>query len=434
MELVLQQKQTLNLMMTTELRQAIELLQYSTYELHQFLQEQELENPLIELVEKEQEPLYKNRQTEWKSSGSTQDPLDFIASDDEGMREKLIEQTQWLDIEEIKRNILRYLVLNLDENGYLPLSDTEISAQLGVDETEVQEAIEVLHQLEPIGVGARNLSECLLLQLRHYYPEEKLVESIINHYLDFLADRKWNEIAKIMNITLLEVKEAYEFIRKLNPKPCTLSSNTAVEYLNPDIIIDHDGEDFIVQLNDSYIPEIRFNSQYSDLPNSKISEYVQGQFKNYQWLQNSIEQRRSTILKIINVILIKQSDFFTKGFAALKPLTLKEVADEIDMHESTVSRATTNKVIQTPKGSFDLRVLFSTRLNHENGNAMSQTKVKLLLEEIVKQENKYKPFSDQKIADYFKMKKEITISRRTVAKYRDELNIPSSSKRREFKV
>lgn len=438
MEMLLQQRQTMNLVMTADLRQAIALLQYSTYELYQFIQEQELENPLIELVEREDNNIPHHGKSSKVASAkdTTEDPLNFIAADEKCMRQHLMEQSQWLDINEQEQHILHYLILNLDENGYLPLNTNEIATQLELEETAVQRGIMLLQQLEPIGVGARDLKECLLLQINYYCPEEITAVRIINDYLDRLANKKWHDIAGALEVPLSKVKEANDLIRSLDPKPCTILSSDTAGYLNPDIIVDKIEGKFEVFLNDGYLPEIRYNNQYSDLlhKKSETAKYVHDKYKNYQWLISSIEQRRNTILKITHAVLQKQQDFFINGFSSLKPLTLKEIAVEIDMHESTVSRATMNKVIQTPKGAFDFRLFFTSKLNTADGKSMSQTKVKILLEDYVKKEDKYKPFSDQKIADYFKTKKGITISRRTVAKYREELKIPPSSKRKEIQL
>lgn len=433
MELMLQQKQTINLVMTPELRQAIELLQFSTYELYQFLQERALENPLIDLVEKHDVTGDVQSSTSWKKDEDYKNPVDFVASGEKGMRETLIDQARWLKINEESWLVLRYLILNLDENGYLPLTTKEIALQLNISIDKIEEGIQLLQQMEPAGIGARSLAECLLLQVQRNYPDDTLTKKVITDHLEMLADRKWEAIAKECNVMLSEVKEVYERIQTLNPRPCAIFSNASVEYLYPDIIVEEEEGTFHIYLNDSHIPEIQFNSDYSDVLANKVPAYVQNQFKNYQWLKNSMEQRRTTILKIMKVIIEKQREFFIDGFKGLQPLTLKEVAQEIDMHESTVSRATANKVIQTPKGSFDLRLLFSTRLEGNHGESTSQTKVKLLLEEIIKKEDKYKPLSDQKISNLLK-DKGVKISRRTVAKYREELNIPSSSRRKEIKV
>jgi len=434
----LQQRQTINLVMTADLRQAIALLQYSTYELYQFINEQELDNPLIELVDREDNHMsYRGKSSQVaKTNDSIEDPLNFIAADEKCMSQHLIEQLQWLDISEREQRTIHYLILNLDKNGYLPLSTPEIATQLELGEDEVLRGIKVLQQLDPIGVGARDLKECLLLQIHYYCPEEDTAIRIINGYLDQLANKKWHDIANVLEVSLSKIKEAYDLILSLDPKPCAILSSETVEYLNPDIIVKKLDGKFEVSLNDGYLPEIRYNNKYSDRLHKKMdaSKYADDKYKSYQWLISSLEQRRNTILKITHAVLQKQQDFFLNGFSSLKPLTLKEIAEEIEMHESTVSRATMNKVIQTPKGAFDFRLFFTSKLNTVDGKSMSQTKVKILLENYIKKEDKYKPFSDQKIADYLNTKKGITISRRTVAKYRGELKIPSSSKRKEIQL
>lgn len=263
---------------------------------------------------------------------------------------------------------------------------------------------------------------------------KKLAKTLIENHLDLLANRKWNDIARCMRISLASVKETYDFIQTLNPNPCSDISDFSVEYLSPDIIVEYKDGNLVYYLNESYLPEIHFNNQYSNLLNleDETSKYISNQFTSYKWLLNSIEQRRITILKIVEVLLKKQEKFFIEGVRSIKPLTLKEVATEIDMHESTVSRATMNKVIQTPRGSIDIRKLFTSKLETIDGNSISQTEVKDLLEKIIKKENKCKPLSDQKIADYFNTEKGVTISRRTISKYREELNIPSSNLRKEI--
>lgn len=428
MELVLNQRQELSLVMTFQLRQAIELLQYSTYDLYEYIKEQELENPLIELVEQPNDFLFQE-----KSSGtrSSQQLIDFVKSNDDGMREKLVEEAKFLFRNEQDQQLLQYLIYNLDDSGYLSEMDYEV-----FDEITIERGIQLLQQIGPVGIGARSLKECLLLQIFYEYPEEKLAKFLIENHLDLLVNRKWNEIARCMKISLADVKEIYDFIQTLNPKPCFGISDGSVEYLNPDIIVEYKEGKLVYYLNEGYLPEIHFNNEYSGLLNEKdeTSKYISNQFANYKWLLNSIEQRRSTILKIVEVLLEKQEKFFAEGFCSLKPLTLKEVAAEIDMHESTVSRATMNKVIQTPRGSFDLRLLFTSKLETADGNSISQTEVKELLENFIKKENKCKPYSDQKIADYFNTEKGINISRRTISKYREELNIPSSSRRKEISV
>ncbi|NYF25654.1 RNA polymerase factor sigma-54 [Sporosarcina sp. JAI121] len=437
MELGLQQRQELNLLMTFELRQAIELLQYSTYELEQYIRDQELENPLIKLKEKEEKPVHEERLHRQSSSfGSSEMPMDVVRSNDINMRDELLEQAKFMYPDDHTQKLIKYLLYNLDDNGYLQISDNHSNGYLAFADDDIEKGIHLLQQLGPIGIGARDLKECLLLQITYNYPEKKLAACLVEHHLNLIADRKWKEIASKMNINMNEVKDLFDFIQTLNPRPCSLISDCSTEYLTPDIIVEWKDDEFTFHLNDGYLPAIQMNKDYSQYLNAKndASKYINTQYKNYQWLLSSIEQRRNTIIKIVHVLLEKQADFFKNGFRSLKPLTLKEVADEIDMHESTVSRATTNKVIQTPFGTFDLRLLFTSKLDTSDGNSISQTKVKKLLENFIAQENKFKPYSDQKIAEYFNTEKGITISRRTISKYREELRIPPSSKRKDIQV
>ena len=360
MKLVLQQKQQLNLLMTTELRQAIELLQYSTYELEQYIRQQELENPLIELKEKERDNLYEERENHQSTSyGTSEMSIDVIRSNDRNLRDELFEHAKFAYQDKQTQRLLKYLIDNLDDNGYLCIHN-----HLNFDEHQIEKGIHLLQQIGPVGIGARNLKECLLLQITHKYPENRLAECLVKDYLELMADRKWNEIASRMNISMDEVKELYDFIQKLNPRPCSYISDFSTEYLTPDIIVEFKDDEFHFHLNDRYLPTIQMNRTYSQYlhGNNDIAKYINGHHKKYQWLLSSIEQRRNTIIKIVKVLLERQENFFKNGFISLKPLTLKEVAEAIDMHESTVSRATMNKVIQTPFGSFDLRMLFTSKL------------------------------------------------------------------------
>jgi len=435
MQLVIEQRQKLNLVMTTELRQAIEILQYSTYELYQFLIEQGLENPLIELAEKEDEDLYKPSANSSSSTiGTSRFPMDSVESNQVGMRSNLLQQASFLFRDSEEHNLLKFIIHNLDDNGYLSLDNYDHNSHLTFSEQTIEKGIHLLQQVGPVGVGARNLKECLLLQLTYKYPDKLSAKYLIENHLDLLANRKWEDISSQMDLPLPQVKEIHDFIKTLNPKPCSNISDFTTEYLNPDIIVEYKNDGLSYYLNDRYLPMIQLNNNYTNLlkEENDTSKYLHHHYNSYQWLLSSIEQRRITITNIVKVILERQARFFKDGFISLQPLTLKEVADEIDMHESSVSRATANKVIQTPHGTFDLRMLFTSKLDTTDGDSISQTTMKALLQHYISQENKHNPFSDQKIADYFNTDKGITISRRTISKYREEMNIPSSRMRREL--
>ena len=378
MQIILEQKQRqeLSLVMTPQLRQAIELLQYSTDELFDYIKEQAMENPLIELEEKDSQSFYREKSDRNSSSTSSSNlSMEWVKCSGNGMREELIQQTNFLFKDANDLKLLEYLIYNLDDNGYLqlPVDSTFISQ---FDESILTKGIHLLQQIGPIGIGARNLKECILLQITYNYPEEKLAKNLIQNHFDLLAARKWDAIASSMNISLTEVKNLHDFIKKLNPKPCADIADYTPEYVTPDIVIEYKEEGLSYYLYDQYLPSIQLNREYLTLKNenSETAKYVTNQLNNYQWLLSSIEKRRITISKIIEVILEKQQRFFKEGFIALQPLTFEEVADEIDMHESTVSRATTNKAIQSPKGTFDLRMLFTSKLETNSGGTISQTK------------------------------------------------------------
>lgn len=434
MELVLQQRQELNLSMTMELRQAIELLQYTTYELDQYIRQQELENPLIELKENEQTSRFEERISPQSGSysASAEMPAEAIRSNDQNMRDDLFNLAKFTYPDEENQKLLQCLIYNLDENGYLPND----ACAFEFNEEEIEKGIHLLQQLGPLGIGARSLQEYLLLQIQYSHPDHALAMELVKNHLGLIADRKWKDIARKLKITMSKVKELHDFILSLNPRPCSIISDFSTEYITPDIIVELKEGQLTFFLNDGYLPSIQLNQEYASHIGEKngASRYLKNQHKKFQWLLSSIEQRRNTIIKIVTVLLDKQKSFFEKGLSFLQPLTLREVADEIDMHESTVSRATLNKSIQTPHGTFDMRDLFTSKLDMANGDSISQTKVKSLLKAYITSEDKFKPYSDQKIAEYFNTVQGISISRRTISKYREELHIPPSSKRKEIKV
>lgn len=433
MRIVLEQRQMLKMVMTTELRQAIELLQLSTYELMQFIREKAEENPFIELIEKEHDTPINIRRTDVE----TANPLDYSVSNETTIYDQLIEQLVDYDLTDSEKILMEYLIYNIDERGYLTVTDEEICEQLRVSEREIYQAKNILHQLEPVGIGAVDLVECLSLQAKHKYPENELLITVIENHLHHIADNKLDIISQEVNVSLAKVKKIIKLIQTLNPRPVDELEEEKIDYVTPDIFVERLGESnqFSISLNDYYLPEITLNHTYSnDCKQVKeLSKYVDSHIQKFQWLLKSIEQRRMTILKIMEVIVNRQHAYLSDGSpTTLKALTLKEVAEEIGMHESTVSRATMNKVVQTPVGTFDLRKLFSKKLATKDGKSTSQSKVKALLVEMINNEDKQKPLSDQKISDLFKKEKKIVISRRTVAKYREELHIPSSTKRKTF--
>lgn len=437
MEMALQQRQEMSLRMTPELRQAIALLEYSTYELEQYIKEQELENPLIELRNKENGASFEERSHSMaKSKSSINIPKETSKASIENKRDDLYANARFMHADVQTLTLLKFLIYNLNESGYLSLPSYPSIHCLHYSEQEISEGIRLLQKIGPPGIGARNLKECLLLQISNMHPLNCLAMDMIENHLDLIANRQWKVIACKYKISLEEVIKIYSFIQTLNPRPCSFLSSSLIEYVTPDIIIEEKNGSLVFSLNDNYLPEIGLNKNYlsKKFPDDvDTMKYIKNHYQKYTWLISSIEQRRNTIIKIVEVLLFKQEQFFLKGFSHLQPLTLREVAEEVNMHESTISRATANKTINTSFGSYELRLLFSSKLETADGTSISQTKVKNLLMELIKNENKYTPFSDQRIAQYFTKEKGITISRRTITKYREELNIPSSSKRKEIK-
>ena len=427
MQLTMTQRQELKLIMTMELRQAIELLQYSTFELEQFIREQEAENPLIELKERDAAGAYDSPSP--KASGGEGLRSDWLKAPNALYRDDLVSMVRLTYSDEDLIRLLSYLIQNLDDNGYLILPEDR---KIGEDLLTL--GIRMLQEIGPSGIGARNLQECLLLQLDE--ESDSLARQIVSHCFSLLASRKWKEIAQALQITLADVKSAVDQIQTLNPRPCSLINDQQTDYTFPDVIVTEREGNLEFLLNDGHLPEVKLNSDYLPYLNAKdeVGSYLAERHKQYRWLLNSLEQRRETLIKIVRVLAEKQQAFFIKGPEALNPLTMREVAEEIGMHESTISRATTNKIIKTPSGTFEMKSLFTSKLESAGGLSVSQSKVKSLLRKYIDQENKSRPLSDQKLAERLKDEQGITVSRRTISKYREEMNIPSSAQRKDIVV
>ncbi|PIC98609.1 MULTISPECIES: RNA polymerase factor sigma-54 [unclassified Sporosarcina] len=421
----LQQKQELSLRMTTELRQAIELLQLSTYDLELYIREKELENPVIEIQEAKRTDSFQERQSLNYSRQET-DSTEWAKQQEVSMRDQMLRQVE-VDFKDPKtKQLLKTLIHSLDDNGYLC---AEMHAVENVDK-----GIELLQQIGPPGIGSRTLQECLLLQVRSCEACPELMETFISEYLPYVAERKWQQIANGMNSTLAHVNELHEFLLTLHPRPCPELGHSETEFMMPDVIVEEKHGKLSFHLNDRDLPKIGLRKEYvSSLKGtSDLSSYLRDYHKQAQWLLTSIEQRRNTIIRIVTDLLEKQDAFFREGRKALQPMTMKEVADRIDMHESTISRTVSNKVIQTPAGTFEMRSLFTSKLAAQDGDSVSQSAVKASIQSLIAKEDKRKPLSDQKIVDLLLKEQGITISRRTVSKYREALHILSSSKRKSI--
>ncbi|WP_221566854.1 RNA polymerase factor sigma-54 [Alkalihalobacillus sp. TS-13] len=444
MELGLYQTQSMKLVMTHELRQAITILQYPTLELSQFLHQQAMENPLIDLQEKpvdvqsERTSTTENDQDSWfYDEDNDFNPVNFIKSEDDSLQLHLLEQLAWVELTDEDKVIAEYMIYCLDENGYLDCSLECLQEELEVPGKKIETILERIQQFEPIGVGARSLSECLLLQLKATDCDMPVVEEIIKHHLDAFADKKFSYLSKTLNITMKELKEVDDFIRSLNPRPCSGFEKDQPEWVEPEFFIEQNKQgDFFVRMNEDLVPEVSLNERYFRIlkQHNDTKSYLENQLQKFEWLKRSLDQRRQTLQNLGEYLLQAQRAFFEHGYEALRPMTLKEVAMQIDVHESTISRAVKNKTIQTPRGTIPLKSLFTSKLDKTNQSEdTSSAQVKIQIQRMVETEPKHKPLSDQKIANSLK-EEGIDISRRTVAKYREELRIPSSSKRKSIVV
>lgn len=442
MELGLFQQQTMKLVMTQELRQAISILQYSRQELAEFLHEQALENPLIELQEPSFEDIGRERasyRTSTYKANEDYNPFDFIKDDKEDLKEDLLQQARCLKLDDATYKRLEYMILLLDDDGYLPETiTTEIAEELRISEKESERVLSLLQNLDPAGVGARDLKECLLLQINRYNPDNHLAKNIVRHHLYQLAEKKWETLAVELNVSIKDVQDTAAWIQTLQPKPGSLYNTEKTRFMTPDLTIEKTEDGYAVILQDDFLPTVHLNRQYDGFLSNKVKneavQYVQEKYKQMMWLVKSIEQRRRTLIRVTEMIVKKQKRFLEKGLRYLEPMTLKEVAAELDVHESTVSRAVRNKNVQTPVGLYELKSFFTSKVNTASGTGASSASVKVLIKEMISGEDKDHPLSDQKIAETLKMDHGIAVSRRTVAKYREQLNIASSAKRKKYRV
>lgn len=449
-------EQTQKLVMTPELRQAIQLLQFTSQELNEYLEKQIEENPLLELentaedYENIDDFANKKEEIDWKEYIGKEDDISYRPQVDKNvkeysfenfisyspsLRDNLFFQLNVLEISQQDKKIGEILIESIDENGYLMTSVEQVAMDLNIDSERIENVLFLIQGFEPLGVGARSLKECLLIQIREDENRHPEAEKVVEYYLEDVAYNRLSKIAKELNMDIEEVQNICDYIKTLEPKPGrSFSDGNQVKYITPDATIEYIDGEYIIILNDVTGPRLNINNFYKELmrkgKDEKATEYLTEKLNSAMWIIKSIEQRRMTIYKVVESILKFQKDFFEIGERGLKPLTLNEVAEDIQMHESTVSRATNGKYVQTPRGLYELKFFFSSGLT-TSGGEMSSTSIKSMIKDLIEQENPKKPYSDQKISDILKAKG-INISRRTVAKYRDELEIPSSTARRRY--
>jgi len=465
-------EQTQKLIITPELKLAITLLQYSALELQDHIQEELVNNPVLEVMENREEE--KSEEAEIDSEGpvdsseeqifgndfpweeyfrdmgldsagdkggsvkqvnETQPTVENCAGMTGTMLEDLLSQLRMFSLSDRQYKLTAFLAGNLDRNGYLQGDLEELAPVLGVKVKELEEALKVVQKLEPTGIGCRSLQECLSLQIQKMDNPPAAAVDIVNHYLPAAADGRYRYIASRLKCDEKTIEEAVDFIRTLNPKPGSIyGEGEETRYIVPDVVVEKVDGKYVVTGNEAGVPQLTISPFYqkmlkSDSIDEQLFTFVKNKIEKAYWLIRSIEQRRVTLFKVSQQIVDIQKEFLDQGIKKLKPLTLKEVAYNVGVHESTVSRAAANKYIQTPRGLFPLKFFFSSGLEGADGTDHSALSIKSYIRELVDSEDQSRPFSDQRLAELLD-EKGIQISRRTVAKYREELAIPPSYKRR----
>ena len=487
------------LVMTPQLQQAIKLLQLNRMELMEVVNQELVENPVLEELGEvpegepgsegdnttedggldpegqqtrdeeafgEQKPPeeqiaapaenaddmnWENYIDDYNSSSMTapsmKESLDDLPSFENALtktstlEEHLMWQLSMTNLTEEEKYFGELVIGNLSDEGYLNASFEDISREAGLELEDAEEVLKMIQNFDPVGVGSRNLRECLMLQAKFLQPRQELVEKIISEHLTDLEKKNYNGVAKVLGVSLKEVTDATRVIMEFEPKPGRNFVTGDTHYITPDIYVYKVADEFVISLNEDGLPKLRISPYYkSVLQNAKTDasknskdtkDYVQEKLRSAVWLIRSIHNRQKTIYKVTDAIVKRQRDFFDKGVQMLKPMILKDVANDIGMHESTISRVTTNKYVHTPVGIFELKYFFNSSIQSSDGSeSLASEAVKDKLRQLVAKEDPKNPLSDQKIVELLS-KDNIDIARRTVAKYRDMLGILSSSKRKK---
>lgn len=476
MEQRLQLKLATKLVMTPNLQLAIKLLQLNKMELIEAVNAELQENPAFDLESVATDPvtagterveLNTKEKEDVSTEGLSQQEKESVGEMDwdsyfdngadygtffsekkesfayeniihrsESLAEHLLWQLSMTRLEPEEQRIAVRIIGNLDEDGYLTATTEGIAERMNLDVETIETVLETVQQFDPVGVGARNLEECLLIQVRQAeFTQHPLAEVIIKEHLPRLERNNHREIARLLSVDIQEVMEAVEFIRSLEPKPGREHGSVVTQYIQPDVYIYKIDNEYRIVLNEQGLPKLRINRLYQHYKNEgtdpKTKQYVEQKFRNALWLMKSVEQRQRTIYKVAESILKFQKAFFENGIQELRPLVLRDVAEDIGMHESTVSRVSTNKYMHTPQGIFEIKFFFHSGLSTLNGEDVSSIRVKEMIKNLILNENPASPLSDRQIMDSIR-DQGITIARRTIAKYREELNIPPSNRRRSI--
>lgn len=428
------QKQTQKLALTQKLQQSIQVLQYSVEELSDFVDSEAMANPLIEVIE----PNYTmNYSKPMSNSGTEVNYLSQIPDTRISLFEHLIDQIHLNYRDTYLRTLVLYLVEYIDLNGFLTITLAEACKETTADPIQMLDALTLIQQLDPPGVGARDLQECLMLQTERDDAAPAIAYLVLEEHFQELVDRKWPEIAKALAVPVSEIQRVFDFIQTLTPTPGASFGSTEGLYIIPDVLVKVAEDEITVTSNRRGMPEVKFQQNYFEQmaksQDPEVIKYLEEKKQDFQWLQKTIQQRGDTILRAASAIVQHQREFFLQPHRPLKPLTMKVIADELEVHESTVSRAVNGKYMETKFGVFELKSFFSQKVGgqNEDGEDISANTIKKRLQELIAAEDKRKPLSDQKLVELLKAES-FELSRRTVAKYREALKIPSSSKRKRF--
>lgn len=480
----LQLKFSQQLTMTPQLQQAIKLLQLSTLDLQQEIQEALDANPLLEVEDdfsSNTESLDESQDKESASSDSISSlealesdnvsddlPLDStwdeyysassapapmtntVGGDDdtvyqgettENIQDHLLWQVDLTPFSDTDRAIAFAIIDSVDDRGYLTTTTEEILEAVDIEDVELDEVECVLKRIQmfdPVGSGSRNVQECLLIQLRQFDQDTPYLaeaKDIITEYSDLLAAKDYRTLMRKTRLKEQELREVMLLLQTLNPTPGSVIQTEAPSYIIPDVSVVKKNGRWLVELNPDSLPKLNINQQYAALSknsrNSADSQFVKSHMQEAKWFIKSLESRNDTLLKVANCIVQQQIGFFEHGPEMMKPMVLNDVAEMVDMHESTISRVTTQKYMHTPRGIFELKYFFSSHVATESGGECSSTAIRALIKKLVAAENTVKPLSDNKIAEVL-ADQGIKVARRTIAKYRESLNIPSSSQRKSL--
>lgn len=454
--LQLRLKQTL----APQLIQSLKMLQMPLLKLEQTLRHELAINPLLEEVEElevetEQEDqefdLTKEAEPE-EEKASEVDWDDYFFDEDEGYRARdtredreeqyestassqsenlydhLLEQLAFVKLSEVEQLIGEYIIGNIGPDGYLAISVAEMAVELGIEQTKIDEILAIIQRFDPVGVASRDLRESLMIQLAEKGQEHSLAYRIVGEHIQDLERKSILQISKMMGVPFEKAQRALEMIRALNPTPTHGRFDTAAIAVVPDLIVDRQGDDFVVFHNDRNVPRLRINSGYRSLikrgnaASKDTKDYVRQKLEQARWLLNSINQRRTTMIRVMEAIVEEQREFFEKGVEFIKPLIMEDIAQKVDMNVATISRVSNGKYVQTPLGVYEIKFFFNSGIARENGEDMSKRRVKQRIEEIIRAEDAMKPLSDQEI--FRRLNDEgIKLARRTVTKYREELRI-----------